>query len=177
MCFSGYQRLVYGRSSDLVVTSQRASRSARNSGGGHGKEGKEKNNAWWASKANRRIFCGSTGVNMEGVAGQDQSCQVGGPWENSTQVSALLLALSLCCHPPLSADMVSLSAPTLPLLWLIDTEVCLHRLHLPAPDIMLAEVQMVQPPLHPPAPPCTALHRPAPPLHLPAPPCTALHRP
>ena len=37
--------------------------------------------------------------------------------------------------------------------------VCLHRLHLPAPDIMLAEVQMVQPP-------CTALH----PLHLPAPP-------
>ena len=53
-------------------------------------------------------------------------------------------------------------------------EVCLHRLHLPAPDIMLAEVQMVQPLLHLPAPP---LHLPAPPLHRPAPSCTALHLP
>ena len=35
--------------------------------------------------------------------------------------------------------------------------VCLHP---PAPDIMLAEVQMVQPPLYLPAPPCTSLHRP-----------------
>ena len=26
------------------------------------------------------------------------------------------------------------------------SEVCLHRLHLPAPDIMLAQVQMVQTP-------------------------------
>ena len=60
------------------------------------------------------------------------------------------------------------------------TEVCLHPLHLPAPDIMLAEVQTVHetvqialdslhpppappaPPLHPPSTPCTA---PAPPLH------------
>ena len=40
----------------------------------------------------------------------DPTCQIGGPWENSTQVSALLLALSLCCHPSLSADMVSLFA-------------------------------------------------------------------
>ena len=37
----------------------------------------------------------------------------------------------------------------------------MHRLHLPAPDIMLAEVQMVQPP-------CTSLHRPAPSCTAPA---------
>ena len=43
------------------------------------------------------------------------------PTLNSTQVPALLLALSLCCHPSLSADMVSLSASTLSLRWLIDT--------------------------------------------------------
>ena len=51
----------------------------------------------------------------------DPTRQVGGPWENSTQVPALLLALSLCCHPSLSADMVSLSASTLSPRWLIDT--------------------------------------------------------
>ena len=45
-------------------------------------------------------------------------------------------------------------------------EVCLHRLHLPAPDIMLAEVQMVQPP-------CTSLHRPCTSLHRSYTPCTA----
>ena len=57
------------------------------------------------------------------------------------------------------------------------TEVCLHLLHLPAPDIMLAEVQMMQVA-------CTAPTPPAPPLHLscttctaPAPPLYLLHHP
>ena len=56
------------------------------------------------------------------------------------------------------------------------SEVCLHLLHLPAPDVMLAEVQTVQVACTPPAPPAPSLHHlhrsctasapPAPHLHL-----------
>ena len=61
-----------------------------------------------------------------------------------------------------------------------NTEVCLHLLHLPAPDIMLAEVQMVQVACTVPAPPapplhlsCTTCTAPAPPLHPLHHPCTS----